>query len=126
MRTVTSTRLVLDKAEQHVRKTWGNDWNRMRNAEKKDGRVYLLEGTWSGYNASQSRVCHREFLTKKEADAMKLGIISFTDGTTLDISVIGVSIAEILKNHRVKNMGYSSLVRKAVASEKYNYSVSEG
>ena len=50
---------------------------------------WIIEGTWSGYKSSQSRIVHREY-TKSKARAegvAKLGAIYYTDGTALYLRV---------------------------------------
>lgn len=51
--------------------------------------VYIIEGTWSGYNSSQRRVVHREYTSSaKRAEHIKaISSITYSDGTCLDLSV---------------------------------------
>jgi hypothetical protein len=72
---------------------------------------YLLEGKWIGYRSSQDRVVHREIITNLELVewVQNTYCISYTDGTTLQLS------ARLLeKGERVKEPmrdGYGSLIR---------------
>ena len=70
---------------------------------------FVLEGEWSGYNSGQKRVCHRTVETDtKPFD--KLKSITFTDNTTLDLSIRPCAPRE-----RVKEIhGYDSLIRKCI------------
>lgn len=49
---------------------------------------YILEATWSGYRVGQSKICHRERVTKKQAEKYNqiVGIL-FTDGTHISVVV---------------------------------------
>lgn len=71
---------------------------------------FILEGTWTGYTSSQSRVCHREILTEKRADSLRgLHRIVFTDNTSLLISIREAQPREKI----VVNNQYGSLIREA-------------
>lgn len=78
---------------------------------------FVLEGTWTGYTSSQSRVCHREVLTEKRADSLRhLHRIVYTDGTSLLISIREAKPREAIKPiHQ-----YNELIRDA---ERYGGSV---
>jgi hypothetical protein len=74
---------------------------------------FILEGTWTGYTSSQSRVCHREIISKVRAQKLKsLHKIVFTDGTALLIH-----IREAIHREHIKsvNLSYGSLIRMAEA-----------
>ena len=68
---------------------------------------YVIECIWSGYNSGQSRPCHRTVtIIPKAWDG--LHTISFTDGTTMD-----VSIRECKPREKVKELkGYVELLNK--------------
>lgn len=79
---------------------------------------YVIEGTWTGYNSSQERVCHREvyrsnrrIATNPFLEAIKrLGAIKFTDNTLLLLTV-----REAKPREKIQEIhGYTSLIRKAV------------
>ena len=71
---------------------------------------YVLEGTWTGYVSRQSRVVHREVISKDRAERLKdLHKIVYTDGTALLIS-----IREAKYRERVdEDFSYRELVRDA-------------
>lgn len=49
---------------------------------------FILEAIWSGYRASQSKVCHRERITQKQAERYnQITGVLFTDGTHLSVNV---------------------------------------
>lgn len=50
---------------------------------------FVVECVWSGYQASQSRPCHRMVETQRyRVEALKqISAIQFTDGTTMSIDV---------------------------------------
>ncbi len=51
---------------------------------------YVLDGTWSGYLGGRDRIVHRTVISEKKAleiRSAKLDSISFTDGTTLRLTV---------------------------------------
>lgn len=70
---------------------------------------WIIEGTWSGYTSSQSRVVHRR-VTSRKAQAefwKKLHGITYTDGTSLFLST-----RETKPREKVKELhGYDELVR---------------
>ncbi len=78
---------------------------------------FILEGTWTGYTSSQSRVCHREIISAKRAEILKgLHKIVYTDGTSLLIHVREAGYREkITPNHQ-----YNELIRE---SERHGGSV---
>lgn len=70
---------------------------------------YIIEGTWSGYRSSQSRVCHRTVTTRPD-QYKGLHTVAFTDGTTMNITLRPCMLRE-----RVKEIhGYDSLLDKIV------------
>jgi hypothetical protein len=75
---------------------------------------YVLEATWSGYTASQSRVVHREVITPKRAEGyMKLRGIRFTDNTFLRVTVRPCEPRERVQEVR----GYRELLSEAYGTE---------
>lgn len=74
---------------------------------------YVIEGTWSGYTSSQSRIVHREVTTdvKRVAWCRDNSSILYTDNTWLDLSV-----REAQKGERVKPYdGYGKLISRCVS-----------
>lgn len=73
---------------------------------------FVIEGTWSGYTASQRRVVHRtvhKSSPKLRAWAEKKDNIRFSDGTYLLISV-----RDCLPRERVSQIhGYDSMIMDA-------------
>ena len=71
---------------------------------------FILEGTWTGYTSSQQRVVHRRVFPvtrrKLRAWAEKTWAITYTDGTSLIISVKDAKPREKVKEIR----GYDSLI----------------
>ena len=66
---------------------------------------YILEGTWSGYRASQRRVCHRVVVTKPER-YKNLTWIGYSDGTSLNLT-----LRPALPRERIKEIhGYDDLI----------------
>lgn len=73
---------------------------------------YVLEGTWTGYVSRQSRVVHREIITKKRADKLRhMHKIVYTDGTAL---LLHVREAEYREQVR-EIFSYRELIRDAEA-----------
>ncbi len=75
---------------------------------------FVIEGTWSGYRSSQTRVVHRtvhkDSERKLRAWADANGSISYTDGTALWLTV-----REAKPRERVQVLnGYGSLIRDCV------------
>ena len=71
---------------------------------------WILEGRWSGYTSSQSRIAHREVISglpKLRAAIEAAHGIRYTDGTMLILSVRDAKPRE-----RVQAInGYNSLIR---------------
>lgn len=68
---------------------------------------YVVEGMWSGYRSSQTRICHRT--VTRYPEWFKVHTIRFTDGTTLDITVRPCLLREKIKTID----GYSDLIQEA-------------
>lgn len=77
--------------------------------------TWMIEGTWSGYTSSQSRVAHREFTTREAfaKEVEKLGVIRYTDGTCLDLSV---SRREGHGKRPPVINGYNTLIRDCISA----------
>lgn len=73
---------------------------------------YILEVTWSGYRAGQSKVCHRERITQKQAERYNqiVGIL-FTDGTHLSVEVREAKPREKI----LEILSYSKILHTAAA-----------
>jgi hypothetical protein len=73
---------------------------------------YILEGTWTGYVSRQSRIVHREIVTKARADKLRhMHKIVYTDGTALILHV-----REAQHREKVQIItSYGSLIREAEA-----------
>lgn len=72
---------------------------------------FVIEGVWSGHRASQSKVVHRQAYAsagwkKLRAWAEQARCISFTDGTSLDLSVRDCKPRERVEEVR----GYTRLI----------------
>jgi len=74
---------------------------------------WIVEGEWSGYTSSQRHVVHRAVISKRTALAirMKLGWITYPDGTTLNLSVRPCQPREKV----VQIHGYDSLISDCLA-----------
>jgi hypothetical protein len=73
---------------------------------------YVLEGTWTGYVSRQSRVVHREVISKKRADKLRhMHKIVYTDGTALILHVREAEYREQVK----EIFSYRELIREAEA-----------
>lgn len=72
---------------------------------------FVIEGEWSGYRSSQQKVVHRSVHAGSEkklrAWAEKAYAITYTDGTTLRISVRDCAPRERVK----QQLGYMTLIR---------------
>lgn len=123
MKEVTTTRLVLDKEEREIRKSWGRDWARLRNDAKKYGTCFLLMGDWSGYNSSQYRLTHCTRISKDEADTIKLRTVRFSDNTTMSVWIVKTTIEQLLNKRWKAAHGYDSLLSQAIKTGDVSYSV---
>lgn len=113
MKTVTTTRVVLDKEERAIAKSWGSDWARIKTDVKKYGRACILTGEWSGYNAGQRRICHTEYSRNDHSRGMALKSIVFTDGTTLRVEIRAYTLEQILGWKMRRIQAYDELIREA-------------
>jgi len=115
MESVTTTRLSLNKEERAIAKTWGRDWSRIRNEQKRHGSFYILIGDWSGYRSSKYRYTHIVFMSRR---AMKLyGIDAdwcahhqFGDNTGMRIWIQEMTIEKLISSETRQCRGYDSLV----------------
>lgn len=84
---------------------------------------YVLEGTWSGYTSSQSRVVHREIIKDKKrvARLLKLRVIVYTDNTSLYLHLRPAEPRERIREIR----SYDSLIRQAEQLDKSRVTVLE-
>ena len=78
---------------------------------------FVIECEWSGYRASQRRICHRAVETRHIEAYRAIHTIAFTDGTTMRVSVRQCKPREKVKEIR----GYPSLLRDAVTRELTGY-----
>ncbi len=75
-------------------------------------KIFVLEGTWSGYRAAQRKVVHREVVSAERAARVgKITTICFTDRTTLDVVVRPLLAGEAVKELH----GYTELLDDAEA-----------
>jgi DUF438 domain-containing protein len=75
--------------------------------------MFMIEGEWTGYTSAQQRVVHREYVTKKQADAIRKAIpfaITYTDGTKLIIYIKEVSRRKLPEMH-----SYDELIKNCVS-----------
>jgi hypothetical protein len=115
MKYVTTTRLSLNKEERAIARTWGRDWSRLRNEQKKHGSFYILIGDWSGYRSGQYRYTHVVFMSRR---AMKMYNIDadwsvyhvFGDSTGMRIWLQEMTIEELISSETQQRRGYDSLV----------------
>jgi len=73
---------------------------------------WVIEGTWSGYTHSQEKVVHREVTNNEKfvKALLKLGSITFSDGTCLSIGIRKANYRE-----RVKPInGYGALINDCI------------
>jgi hypothetical protein len=83
---------------------------------------HVLEGTWTGYVASQCRVVHREVVSAKRAERLSgLRRIIYTDGTSLLLAIRPAEPRERITEIR----SYDALIRQAEATGKSSVSVAE-
>jgi hypothetical protein len=122
MKTITTTRLILEPEERAITKRWGSDWARMKKDEKKHGAFFVLMGEWSGYNGC-SRLVHTEYVPYLHGEGIVLRTIRYTDGTTLNISVRRFTVQTLLSQKVERKAAYDELVYKARASSQVEYAV---
>lgn len=75
---------------------------------------YILEATWSGYHSGQSKICHRERITQKQAERYnQITGVLFTDGTHLSVEVREAKPRERI----LEILTYAKILHKAAAKE---------
>jgi hypothetical protein len=70
---------------------------------------YILEGEWSGYHSGQQRIVHRTVISEQRAkkiNEQKLSCITYSDGTSLDLTLRPAKPRERVK----ESHGYDSLI----------------
>lgn len=78
--------------------------------------LFMVEGEWSGYTSSQRRVVHREYASRKRAEAIRqLGRIRYADGTVLVLRVSEYHAARGQQRPSPIN-GYGSLIEDCIAA----------
>lgn len=91
-------------------------------APVKPDTVYVLIGEWSGYRDSQRKVVHREILELAQGERYKnLRSIVYTDGTTLDVSLVETPRADTIG--MTLRLSYNSLLSKAATSGKSHFRI---
>lgn len=81
-------------------------------SKKFKSRRWIVEGTWSGYTSSQTKVVHRHVVhSEKHAKAIEaLACITYTDGTTLSLTVRKAKPYERVK----KQEAYTKLINDCI------------
>lgn len=126
MKYVTVKRLVLNKEEKKIRKTWGKDWLAMKREQEKNGGFDLVIADWSGYNSNQYRITHIEYdkdMSKAVGLKHSSTIVQFSDNTTMQIWKEFHTLESVLENRIEKRLSYSDLIRRALKSGKSYYMV---
>ena len=73
---------------------------------------YIVEGTWSGYHASQRHVCHRT-VTRSPDLYKNIHTVIFTDNTYMSIS-----LRKCKPREKVNEIhGYDQLFNKIIGKE---------
>ncbi len=119
MKTIQTTRVILNPEEKLVRKSWDTDWPKMRKADS----FLLMFADWSGYNSSQYRITHCS-LAPKTVDKSNFPVtVQFTDNTTMTIFLEEYSLEKLLEKNVMKKLAYESLICEALASGQSFYKV---
>ena len=114
--TYTTQRLVLTPDEKRIAKSWGSQWKSMVKSHLKGEKILLIIGEWSGYRSSQRRVVHTS-LAPKNTQSGHLGMIKYSDNTTMDTVVQAYSLQEILDQKREPLTSYTDAVRRMLIGE---------
>lgn len=75
-------------------------------------KTHVIEGEWSGYTASQRRICYREYTTSKKRieEVVNLRYIRYSDGTGLALFV-----REKPKGKKLEELlGYKQLISACI------------
>lgn len=114
--TYTTQRLVLTPDEKIIAKSWGPQWKSMVKSHLKGEKIPLIIGEWSGYRSSQRRVVHTS-LAPKNTQSGHLGMIKYSDNTTMDTVVKAYPLQEILDQKREQLTSYTDAVRRMLIGE---------
>jgi hypothetical protein len=108
--TYTSTRIVLTAEEKRIAKAWKGQWKRILEFHRDGGKIPLIIGTWSGYTANQRRDVHCSLGSKSIPPNKVLGMVKFSDRTTMTASQKEFTLQEILEKGILPMSSYQDAV----------------
>lgn len=135
MKTIEYTvqKVILTPEEKAIKSSWGRDWNTIMKFHNKKQPIYLVIGTWSGYNSSQRRIVHIElinapmYLKQSNIHNNKIsgyaGTIEYSDNTKLEVIVKEYTLDKILEENIRRKSSYTDLIQKLVESSDNYYKV---
>lgn len=135
MKTIEYTvkKIILTPEEKSIKNSWGKDWNIIMKLHNKKQPIYLVIGTWSGYNSSQRRIVHIElintpmYLKQSNINNNKIsgyaGTIEYSDNTKLEVTIKEYTLEKLLSENVKRKSSYADLIQKLVESSDNYYKV---
>lgn len=128
---VTYEKLVFNKEELSVVKSWGSQWGLLLKDFKKYGKTTILEGLWSGYEPGS--IYEPSSITRKVVSRMRLPYgydptlktVVYTDNTALDFIVKSYDLEDFISKGLRRISGYDSLITRSMLKGKAVVSVLE-
>lgn len=129
----TVKKIILTPEEKAIKSSWGRDWNTIMKLHNKKQPIYLVIGTWSGYNSSQRKILHIElinapmYLKQSNIHNNKIsdyaGTIEYSDNTKLEVTIKAYTLQELLEEDVRRKSSYTDLIQKLVESNDNYYKV---
>jgi hypothetical protein len=117
-------RLVLTTPEEKaIKESWGTYFSKLKREQDKNGFFNLIIGEWSGYNPNQTKDVHVGYCSPEifnNSNKYFLGIIEYTDKTTLKVSIRQYTLEKLFSENRYKRTPYTDIIKRLVDSgQKY-------
>lgn len=117
-------RLVLTTPEEKaIKESWGTYFGKLKREQDKNGFFNLIIGEWSGYNPSQRKDVHVGYCSPeilKNSNKYFLGIVEYTDKTTLKVNIKQYTLEKLFSEKIYKRTGYTDIIKKLIdSSQKY-------
>ena len=129
----TVKKVILTPEEKSIKRSWGKDWNIIMKLHNKKQPIYLVIGTWSGYNSHQRRIVHVElinapmYLKQSNIHNNKIsgyaGTIEHSDNTKLEVTIKEYTLEKLLSENVKRKSSYTDLIQKLTESSDNYYKV---
>lgn len=107
MKRIMVERIVFDKDEREIKKSWGKDWSRMMKDAKQSGFFLILRGVWNG------KTVHTQYAPLSQRETIVLREIVFSDGTTMGIDFNETTLEVLMMSKIKRKAAYDDLITEA-------------